>query len=240
MKDWIYDEFRHVGVDYSEKNAAASYDDQMERFRDYEGEVAAFIEKLRHPDIGGAIAVDVGCGTGAFCLAASKYFKRVHAVDVSEEMLNVASKKAALKHIENITFHNAGFLSFQPKEKADVVCAKWALHHLPDYWKQAALLKINAMLKAGGALFLTDLVFSFSPDLDNAIETLLSHVAENHAEDFLEETKTHIREEFSTFDWILRGLIERAGFRIENVMEDRLASEYFCRKITSFEGGIER
>lgn len=27
-----------------------------------------------------------------------------------------------------------------------------ALHHLPDFWKQVALLRMNAMLKMGGML----------------------------------------------------------------------------------------
>lgn len=38
MKDWIYNEFNHVGVDYSKKDNANIYDDQMEKFRDYKKE----------------------------------------------------------------------------------------------------------------------------------------------------------------------------------------------------------
>ncbi len=40
---------------------------------------------------------------------------------------------------------------------------------------------------------------------------------------------------YSTFDWVLHGLIERAGFSVEHMnTEDVLESEYICRKVQSF------
>ena len=120
-------------------------------------------------------------------------------------------------------------------EKVDVVYSKWAFHHLPDYWKQAGLLNMNKMLKPDGILFLSDVVFKFDPDYDKNIEALLNKLSKDFSTDFVEETKIHIRDEYSTFDWILQGLIERAGFNIErSETEDSLLSEYFCRKIKSF------
>ncbi len=65
---------------------------------------------------------------------------------------------------------------------------------------------------------------------------MLTDLLKKHDEDFVEECKTHIKEEYSTFDWILRGMIERAGFSIERVeQDDNLADEYLCKKIKSFE-----
>jgi ubiquinone/menaquinone biosynthesis C-methylase UbiE len=236
MKDWIYDEYRHVGVDYSQKTNATIYDDQMESFRDYENEARIFIEKLGASEAKSLTAVDIGCGTGAFSIHASKYLKKIYAVDVSEEMLKIAKYKAEINEISNIEFCHSGFLQFQPNEKADVVFSKWALHHLPDYWKQAALLNINKMLKPSGILFLSDVVFKFAPDFEKSTDILLDELSKDFSKDFVEETKVHIRDEYSTFDWILQGLIERAGFHIEKSnTEDCLASEYFCRKLKSFE-----
>jgi putative AdoMet-dependent methyltransferase len=34
-----------------------------------------------------------------------------------------------------------------------------------------------------------------------------------------EETIVHIREEYSTWDWIITGMIEKAGFHIDNNSE---------------------
>lgn len=232
MKDWFYNERKHVGVDYSKKENAGVYDEQMESFRDYEREAGAFVGKLGVEAPEELLLIDIGCGTGAFSVHASKYFRKVHAVDVSEEMLSIARSKAS--DLDNIEFHHAGFLQFKIAEEADVVFSKWAFHHLPDYWKQAALININRMLKNGGIFLLADVVFKFDPDFEENTDQLLCNLSNNFSDDFVQETKIHIREEFSTFDWILHGLIERAGFTIEKVNAvDFLASEYFCRKLRS-------
>jgi putative AdoMet-dependent methyltransferase len=231
MNDWCYNEFQHVGVDYAHTENVAAYDPQMEDFRDYEQEASVFIEKLAVPDPRQLTIVDLGCGTGAFALPASRHFRKVYAVDVSPEMLRIASAKAQRGQIANIEFCHAGFLHFQPPEPVDVIYTKWAFHHLPDYWKQIGLLRMHAMLKPGGVLFLSDLVFTFDPDYAATTEQFFQELAREFSDAFVEETKTHIREEYSTFDWVLQGFIERAGFSIEHVCtEDRLAREYFCRK----------
>ena len=38
MQSWIYDESKHCGVDYSKSTQAEAYDDQHQKFRDYEKE----------------------------------------------------------------------------------------------------------------------------------------------------------------------------------------------------------
>lgn len=236
MKDWFYDESNHVGVDYSQEENADVYDDQMLAFRDYEKEVVAFIDKAKLSDTEEMIAVDIGCGTGAFSLNAARFFKKVYAVDVSEQMLGIASAKAELEGIDKVEFVQSGFLQFQPNEAADVIFTKWAFHHLPDFWKQAGLLNMNKMLNIGGTLFLSDFVFQYEPDVAEHIDGLLSDLSTTYDESFMEETKLHIKEEFSTYDWILQGMIERAGFKIESVKtDDPLATEFLCRKVGSFD-----
>lgn len=235
MKDWFYNESAHVGVDYAQESNADSYDEQMESFRDYEVEVQAFVSKLGEVDPAELTVADIGCGTGAFVIHAAKYFKQVLAVDVSPAMQGIAKAKAETLGIRNIHFHQSGFLQFRPPAPVDVVFSKWALHHLPDFWKQAALLNINKMLKPGGVLFLADFMFGFDPDYEQSVDALLTQLGKNFDSDFIEETKMHIREEFSTFDWVLQGMLERAGFRIELAnTTDKLASEYLCRKLSAF------
>ena len=235
MKDWIYDELNHVGLDYSIKDNVDYYDEQMEIFRDYDKEAKEFLDKLNVSNPEDLTVIDIGCGTGAFSIHAAKYFKQIYAVDVSQEMLNRVSSKVRAGNIDNIEFCHSGFLQFQPEEEADIVHTKWAFHHLPDYWKQAGLLNMNKMLKPGGILFLSDFVFKFDPDYETKTDAFINELSKEFSKEFVHETKVHIRDEYSTFDWILQGLIERAGFRIEESdTEDNLASEYFCRKIKSF------
>ena len=235
-KDWFYDESSHAGINYSQNKNAAVYDDQMESIRDYENEVKEFLKKLDAPEPENLTLVDIGCGTGAFTICAARHFKKVYAVDISAEMLKLAEEKARAENIGNIEFCNSGFLKFQPSEKVDAVFTRLAFHHLPDYWKQAALLNMNKMLKQGGILFLSDVVFKFDPDYEKSIESLLSELSEHFSEDLLEETKVHIREEYSTFDWVIQGMLERAGFKIEYFnTENCVSSEFLCRKIKSVE-----
>ena len=40
---------------------------------------------------------------------------------------------------------------------------------------------------------------------------------------------TYVRDEQSTYDWVLEGLIERAGFRIDRKMRwDAIYTDYLC------------
>lgn len=231
MDDWLYDESKHVGVDYSQDENADYYDEQMD-FRDYASEVSAFLDKagINKPET--MVAADIGCGTGAFTIHAARRFKKVYAVDVSDAMQGIARHKATQEGMDNIEFVQAGFLRFQLPEQVDVVNTKWALHHLPDFWKQAALQRINDALRTGGILYLTDVIFRYDPDWKQGTQTLIDTLSEQHDKDFVDETKQHIKEEFSTFGWIIRGMLERAGFEIVfRNEESQLASEYICRKV---------
>lgn len=52
----------------------------------------------------------------------------------------------------NIEFIQSGFLTYEHQsEPVDLIFTKAALHHLPDFWKQIALLRLNQMLKMGRA-----------------------------------------------------------------------------------------
>ncbi len=64
-----------------------------------------------------------------------------------------------------------------------------------------------------------------------AINGWLSDMKEKAGEVLMEESVIHIKEEYSTWDWILEGMLERAGFRIkrtESVMPNTMA--YICVK----------
>jgi putative AdoMet-dependent methyltransferase len=49
--------------------------------------------------------------------------------------------------------------------------------------------------------------------------------------EFAAEAETHIRDEHSTFDWRIEGLLNRAGFRIDQAeYMDGYGATYFCSK----------
>ncbi len=96
-----------------------------------------------------------------------------------------------------------------------LVHSRNALHHLPDFWKGVALSRIQALLAPGGVLVLRDLVYDFEPaDADRRIEEWLDGAAPTPAEGWTRaELESHVRDEHSTFAWLLEALLEHAGSR---------------------------
>lgn len=234
MDAWQYDEFKHRGIDYSKVEQAEIYDERHQMFRDFRKEfdgMMAFLE-IDRPET--MTLIDLGCGTGALSVMAAARFRSVCAVDVSEAMLDQARGKAAGK-FDNIVFAHGGFLTYRHTcDAADVVVTKMALHHLPDFWKQIALLRINRMLKPGGRFYLYDVVFRFAPaEYAARIGAWIEGLEAVAGERFRCEIEAHIRNEYSTFDWVLKGMLERAGFAVEkDRSSDGFLCEYACRKAT--------
>lgn len=79
-------------------------------------------------------------------------------------MLDILESKAKKQNITNIETHCGGFLTYpHAGEEVDKIVSKFTLHHLPDFWKSIALLKMADILKTGRNLYLSDLVFTFEP-----------------------------------------------------------------------------
>ncbi len=234
MTKWIYDEYKHCGVDYSNEKQAENYDTRHQKFRDFKKEFNAMVEFLSLKDTQNYSMIDLGCGTGAALIYAAKIFKKVYGIDVSDVMIKQAKKKAENEKIQNIEFINAGFLTYSHKdEPADLLITKMAFHHLPDFWKQVALFKMNRMLKNGGILYIFDVVFNFDAmEYETKINDWISGLELKAGEKFKEDIETHIKNEYSTFNWILEGMIQKAGFNIEKSRTgDGFITEYHCIKV---------
>jgi len=212
---WTYDEMKQTGVDYSSVEQVQHYDDMHQRFRDYEKNSNAII-KLLNLDSNSTV-IDMGAGTGAFALHAAKHCRKVYAVDVSSAMLEHCRKKGEGMGLSNVLYCHGGFLTYEHEaEPADAMVSIAALHHLPDFWKLVALRRAAGMLKAGGRFFLFDIVFpSATKDLEDRLDAWVRSIAERSGHELAAEAKIHIREEYSTYDWVMEGLLERAGFKIE-------------------------
>lgn len=233
MNNWRFDEFKHCGVDYSKIEQATAYDEQHQKFRNYEKEFLGMLEFLEIEQISAKTMIDMGCGTGATALLASQVFSGVVAVDVSQAMLAQAQAKPNGKS-PNLTFVRGGFLTYcHATAPVDLLVTKAALHHLPDFWKQIALLRMNHLLKLDGILYIHDVVFQFPPEEYRAnIDAWISGLHAMAGETIKSEVETHIRDEYSTFDWILRGMLTSAGFEVlKQRCNDGFVAEYACRKI---------
>jgi ubiquinone/menaquinone biosynthesis C-methylase UbiE len=210
--NWYLDELGHAGPEHLDAAYVAGYD--RKTGVDPAGDLALLLDLGLNTD---DILVDLGTGTGALPLIAAQHCRKVIAVDVSAPMLAALEQRAEAEGIDNIEVVHGGFLSYEHAgEPADVVYSRHALHHLPDFWKAIAFRRIAAMLKPGAIFHVRDLIFSVEPDeVDDAIERWLARAATTPEAGWTrEELETHLREEYSTFSWLIEPMLERTGFEI--------------------------
>ncbi len=226
---WQYDEFKQVGTDYSSPAEVEIYDSTHATFRDTEAENLKVLDALKIKE--NDTLVDFRSGTGAFAIQAARRCAKVHAVDVSQAMIDCAKVKATEAGLLNIEFHHAGFLTYQHTgEPVDAVVTTFSFHHLPDFWKGIALKRVNAMLKSGGQLYIHDVIMEEANALNN-IHALIDKLVESGGELLREDTERHFKDEYSTYDWVMDGLLSRAGFAIKSKhMEGGVLGTYICAK----------
>jgi ubiquinone/menaquinone biosynthesis C-methylase UbiE len=228
MTNWQYNEFRQIGVDFSDLQQVLKYDDRQQTKL---AEERALVQQLGIR--AGQVVVEYGCGTGAFALAAAETGAQVIATDVSKVMLAYAERRAKTAG-QPVQFVHAGFLTYQhAAAPADVVVSKFALHHLPDFWKSIALDKIHTLLRPGGVFYLQDVVYSFAPqDSAQAMEDWIATMAREDGSGFSRSNfEMHIRDEHSTYAWILDGMFAQAGFTIrEQQFDSPTYARYLVQK----------
>jgi putative AdoMet-dependent methyltransferase len=226
---WQYDEFKQVGADYGSSAEVDIYDSRHADFRDIEAEsrniLNRFDNNMNH------VLLDFGSGTGTFAIQAAKRFKKVHAIDVSQVMIEHAKAKAIQAGVSNIIFHHAGFLTYEHKDTpADAIVTTFAFHHLPDYWKGIALKRMNSMLKPNGFLYINDVILEEANSLNN-IQALIDKLAKDGGDLLREDTERHFREEYSTYDWVMDELLSRNGFQVKSKqIEGGVLGTYLCIK----------
>ncbi|MDD2402306.1 MAG: class I SAM-dependent methyltransferase [Clostridia bacterium] len=227
---WHYDEFEQVGVDYTDLQEVQAYDLRMQKLRNIKQE-CEYIRGLIKTTSSDCI-LEIGTGTGELALDFSAYCRKVIAIDVSPRMIELAQKKAKSQNKSNVEFQNAGFLTYESTEGFDAIVTQLSLHHLPDYWKMIALRRSYEILKDGGKFYLRDVVFPAQiKDYDGYFRKIISGLRKVVGEKIAEETEVHIKEEFSTLDWIMEGLLKSVGFNIEQAnYYDGFMASYLCIK----------
>ncbi|MFI4934982.1 MAG: class I SAM-dependent methyltransferase [Caulobacterales bacterium] len=209
----------------------ARYDGKMD------SEAAAEVALLCGLGLGpNTTQIEFGPGTGQFTIAAAPRCARVVAVDISPPMLERLKDKVAASGLGNVELVEAGFLSYAHRgPPADFVYSRFALHHLPDFWKATALLRTRAMLRPGGVLRLWDVVYDFPlAQAPSRIEAWCATGGEEvEGEWSRAELEEHVRDEHSTFTWLIEPMFEQASFEIVDVVRsaDGFESKYLLRAV---------
>jgi ubiquinone/menaquinone biosynthesis C-methylase UbiE len=230
---WRYNETKPCGFNFNNFLLARIYDTYHQMFRDYRREAEQIVAALGCD--ASATVLDMGCGTGAFALHGAPHYRRIYAVDIAQAMLNRARRKARKAGLTNIEFRRGGFLTYEHRaEPVDAIVSTLALHHLPDFWKLVGLHRLACMLQPGGRLYLLDVVFSFdAAHCETGITRFIEKMSLDTGPDGRAASESHVREEYSTCSWIMEGLLERAGFQIDDAdYRDEFLAAYVCtRKI---------
>jgi putative AdoMet-dependent methyltransferase len=223
---WQWNEIQHVGTNFADAAEVERYERRMGEFRDLAAEDAAILAALDLPP--NSRILDIGTGTGHFPRAAARAGHRVTAVDISPAMLEYAEDRAKQDGLANIEFQRGGFLTFTAKPATfDAAVSATVLHHLPDFWKAVALQNVRRMLKPGGLFVLRDVVFAW--DHEDYRRPLLAFI-DGMPEGMRKATTGHVAREFSTLDWIMEGLLTRAGFDILHIANNRAPLiQYLCK-----------
>ncbi|WP_042162110.1 class I SAM-dependent methyltransferase [Paenibacillus gorillae] len=97
------------------------------------------------------VLLDYGCGTGLIANEIATDVKTIHAIDISSNMIAIATAKANDRNLTNINYaHAVIFDKRYTKGSFDVILAFHVLHLLED--EHIVLQRINDLLKPGGLL----------------------------------------------------------------------------------------
>ncbi|MDB4793139.1 class I SAM-dependent methyltransferase [bacterium] len=93
--------------------------------------------------------LDYGCGTGTVSCELSSQVKEIHGIDISAEMIRIATEKALVSKVENVSFEKADiFNNKYQNESFDVILAFNMLHKVPN--PKNIIQRINDLLKHDG------------------------------------------------------------------------------------------
>src|SRR5579859_2866176 len=221
-RDWYYNERGRIGL---EPVVASIYD--ISEDSDARARQALTMLGVKP----GWRVADIGCGNGVFATEAALMGAEVDAIDISPAMLRLAEVYARDRRAP-VRMQSAGLLSFayQPSSY-DLIVSEFTLHHLPDFWKAVAMSRIFAALKPGANFFLRDIVFVRTPDgTERDVEEWAEFSITNH--DFNRDSVvTHMRDEYSTFGWVIERMLTDAGFELTSAdYHAPLHGTYLLRK----------
>jgi SAM-dependent methyltransferase len=226
---WFPDELVHAGRENFDADHVARYDAKEDADAQREVDLLGRAGLTRASRV-----VEFGPGTGQFTVRVAAACAHVTAVDVSPVMLRRLSAKVRDLALGNVDVVQAGFLSYVHEgPPVDVVYSRLALHHLPDFWKAVALARVRRMLRPGGLLRIWDVVYDFDPsEVVERIEAWCASAGDAVDEGWTRaEFEEHVRDEHSTFAWLLEPMFARSGFEVVDSerSDDGIWAKYLLR-----------
>jgi ubiquinone/menaquinone biosynthesis C-methylase UbiE len=108
-RDWYYDEYQHVGIDFDNADEVKSYDDEIGKGINQRDNCDEIVDALGLKQTDSVL--EIGTATGRLAIDLSYICEHVYAIDISEPMLEFAREKAMKQGRNNVEFAKAGFLT---------------------------------------------------------------------------------------------------------------------------------
>ena len=105
-------------------------------------------------DLNSLTVLDVGCGTGRFSRHFASSGADVLAIDISDEMLEIAEREAKKSGTEIEFIHGDILTANLGQERFDLIFSSLAVTHVPDL--TALFTKFKICLRAGGKVVVSD------------------------------------------------------------------------------------
>ncbi len=107
--------------------------------------------------------LEVGSGHGRYTIIFQKLFKKILALDLESELIELLNNKISEEGFNNISTITSNFEDFKINNKFDMILFTQSLLWIPD--KQKAILKCDKLLKKNGYLVIIEpIVFLNSLD----------------------------------------------------------------------------
>lgn len=130
--------------------------------------VAEVLRECRASAPAGAVAVDLGAGSGQITVPLAESCSSVLAIDVSARLLEHLQTKAAADGIDNIRCLTHPIETLELSSgSVDLVVSNYALHHLRDVDKERVLSRAYRWLRPGGRIVIGDLMLGRGTDADD-------------------------------------------------------------------------
>jgi ubiquinone/menaquinone biosynthesis C-methylase UbiE len=97
-----------------------------------------------------AVVLEIGCGTGRVLQHLSGFYREVHGIDISSEM--VKQGELRLGHLPNVHFHHGNGYDLEPfaDDSFDLVYSSFVFQHTPKTTAYNYLLETGRVLRPGG------------------------------------------------------------------------------------------
>lgn len=119
--------------------------------------------------------LDFGCGTGITTVKLSENVARIHAIDSSDKMINIARKKVFDQGLSNVDFKTIALDDVELNENSyDVILAFNVLYFIKDI--DSTLDKVSKLLKPGGLFISATDCLGEKKSIFTLIQMILSKV----------------------------------------------------------------